>query len=79
MNFFRGRTYGRDAASLRSLVYLWDYTGMDYLDKAREAIGRVIMCMRKDGSTGDQGGATGIQGGIANEITKTWMHYLRQM
>ncbi|HPO52499.1 MAG TPA: hypothetical protein PK165_06690, partial [bacterium] len=70
------RTYGRDAASLRSLVYLWDYVGMCYLEKAREGIRRVIMCMRQDGSTGDQGGAAGLQGGIANEITKTWMALL---
>jgi hypothetical protein len=70
------RTYGRDAASLRSLVYLWDYVGMAYLEMTREAITRIIMCMRPDGSTGDQGGATGLQGGIANEITKTWMALL---
>ncbi len=70
------RTYGRDAASLRSLVYLWDYVGQGYLEKAREAIGRAIMCMREDGSTGDQGGAVGLQGGVANEITKTWMALL---
>jgi hypothetical protein len=34
------------------------------------------MCQREDGSTGDQGGAAGLQGGIANEITKVWMSML---
>jgi len=71
------RTYGRDAASLRSLAFLWDYTGKeDYLAMAREAIGRAIKCQRPDGSTGDQGGAVDLHGGIANEITKTWMAML---
>ncbi|MCM8814386.1 MAG: hypothetical protein NC931_00150 [Candidatus Omnitrophica bacterium] len=70
------RTYGRDAASLRSLVYLWDYVGSCYLEKAREGITRAIKCIREDGSTGDQGGAVGIQGGVGNETTKTWMALL---
>ena len=68
------RTYGRDAASLRSLIFLWDYTGKDdYLTMAREALGRAIQCQRPDGSTGDQGGAVGPCGGSAPEITKVWM------
>ncbi|NQU11159.1 hypothetical protein HQ590_10240 [bacterium] len=68
------RTYGRDAGSLRSLIFLWDYTGReDYLAMAREALGRAVSCQRPDGSTGDQGGAVGIQGGNAHEITKPWM------
>lgn len=71
------RTYGRDAASLRSLVFLWDYTGKeDYLSMVREALGRSLQCQRPDGSVGDQGGAVGVQGGCANEITKNWMTLL---
>lgn len=68
------RSYGRDGASLRSLIFLWDYTGKDdYLTMAREALGRLIACQRPDGSYGDQGGTVGVCGGMANEIKKVWM------
>ena len=71
------RSYGRDAASLRSLVFLWDYTGKeDYLAMVREALGRLIQCQRDNGSYGDQGGSVGQCGGSANEITKVWMAML---
>ena len=71
------RSYGRDAASLRSLIFLWDYTGKeDYLDMAREAIGRAIRCQRPDGSYADQGGAVGEGGACCNEIIKPWMAML---
>ena len=67
------RSYGRDAMSLRSLIFLWDYVGNDhYLDMAREALGRLITCQRPDGSYGDQGQTVGIHG-PGNEITKVWM------
>ena len=71
------RSYGRDAASVRSLIFLWDYTGKeDYLAMAREALGRTVACQRPDGSCGDQGGGVGVQGGSACEITKPWMALL---
>jgi len=71
------RSYGRDAASVRSLVFLWDYTGKeDYLAMAREALGRAIQCQRPDGSYADQGGAVGGCGAACNEIIKTWMAML---
>lgn len=70
------RSYGRDAASIRSLIFLWDYTGKeDYMTMAREALGRTIACQRPDGSYADQGGAVGA-GGAANEIIKVWMSAL---
>lgn len=65
--------YGRDAGSLRSLVFLWDYTGKeDYLTMAREAIGRVIQCQNPDGSYFDQGGTIGIHA-IGQVVRKPWM------
>lgn len=71
------RSYGRDAASLRSLVFLWDYTGKeDYRTMAREALGRALACQRPDGSWADQGGAVNACGGACNEITKPWMAML---
>ena len=71
------RSYGRDAASVRSLIFLWDYTGKDaYLDMAREALGRAIQCQRPDGSYADQGGAVDHCGGNCNEIIKPWMAML---
>jgi len=71
------RSYGRDAASIRSLIFLWDYTGEDlYLHMAREAIGRAIQCQRPDGSYADQGGTVGGCGGACNEVIKVWMAML---
>ena len=71
------RSYGRDAASVRSLIFLWDYAQEPhYLRMAREALGRLIACQRPDGSYGDQGGTVGGCGGMANEITKVWMAVL---
>jgi hypothetical protein len=71
------RSYGRDAASIRSLIFLWDYTGEEtYLHMAREALGRAMQCQRPDGSYADQGGAVGACGGACNEIIKVWMAML---
>jgi len=68
------RSYGRDAMSLRSLIFLWDYVQKeDYLRMARQALGRLITCQLPDGSYADQGGAVGGQGGHCNEIIKVWM------
>ena len=68
------RSYGRDAMSVRSLIFLWDYVQKpDYLRAARQALGRLIACQRPDGSYADQGGAVGGQGGQCNEIIKIWM------
>jgi len=68
------RSYGRDAMSVRSLIFLWDYVQKeDYLRMARQALGRLITCQLPDGSYADQGGAVGGQGGQCNEIIKVWM------
>jgi hypothetical protein len=65
--------YGRDGASIRSLIFLWDYTGKeDYLTMAREAIGRLVSCQNADGSYYDQGGTTGIHA-IGQVVKKPWM------
>ena len=67
------RSYGRDAKSVRSLIFLWDYVQKeDYLGMAREALGRLIACQLPDGSYADQGGGTGLHGSC-NEIIKVWM------
>ncbi|NQU11688.1 hypothetical protein HQ590_12915 [bacterium] len=65
--------YGRDGASIRSLVFLWDYTGKeDYRAMAREAIGRMIQCQQPDGSYRDQGSGTGMHG-MSHLPVKPWM------
>lgn len=65
--------YGRDGASIRSLVFLWDYTGKeDYRIMAREAMGRMIQCQQTDGSYRDQGSGTGIHG-CSHMPVKPWM------
>jgi hypothetical protein len=65
--------YGRDGASIRGLVFLWDYTGKeDYRAMAREAMGRLIQCQRPDGGYGDQGSGTGIHG-ASHLPVKPWM------
>lgn len=65
--------YGRDAASLRSLVFLWDYTGKeDYAAMAREAMGRLIQCQLPGGGYHDQGNGTGVHA-ISHLPVKPWM------
>jgi len=65
--------YGRDGASIRSLVFLWDYTGKeDYATMAREAMGRMLQCQRPDGSFADQGSGTGIHA-TSHLPVKPWM------
>jgi hypothetical protein len=65
--------YGRDGASIRSLVFLWDYTGNeDYRVKACEAFRRMIQCQQPDGSYRDQGGGTGIHA-CSHLPVKPWM------
>lgn len=65
--------YGRDGASIRSLVFLWDYTGNeDYRVKARDAMRRMIQCQQADGSYRDQGGGTGIHA-ASHMPVKPWM------
>jgi len=65
--------FGRDGASIRGLIFLWDYTGKeDYLTMAREAIGRLIQCQNPDGSYHDQGGTTGVHS-IGQVVKKPWM------
>jgi hypothetical protein len=65
--------FGRDGGSLRSLIFLWDYTGKeDYLTMAREAIGRLIQCQLPDGSYNDQGGTVGVHS-IGQVVKKPWM------
>lgn len=65
--------YGRDGSSLRSLIFLWDYTGEEHYRKmAREAIGRLIQCQNPDGSYFDQGGTVGVHA-IGQVTIKQWM------
>lgn len=65
--------YGRDGASIRGLVFLWDYLGKeDYRAMARDAMGRLIQCQQADGSYRDQGSGTGIHGGSHMPV-KPWM------
>lgn len=65
--------YGRDGASIRSLIFLWDYTGReDYRVMAREAIGRLIQTQDRDGSYPDQGGTTGLHA-MGQVVRKPWM------
>jgi len=65
--------YGRDGASIRSLIWLWDYTGKeDYATMARDAVARMLQCQRPDGSFGDQGVGTGLHASSHLPI-KPWM------
>ncbi len=67
------RSYGRDAAYIRSLVHLYRFTGeKHYLDKAHEGLTRLIACQLPDGSFADQGDTTGIHAAM-NLIVKPWM------
>lgn len=64
---------GRDGASIRSLVFLWDYTGKEaYAEMAREAMGRVAQTQEADGGYRDQGSGTGIHGSSHMPV-KPWM------
>lgn len=68
------RSFGRDAAYIRSLTRLYDVTGQKfYLQRAGEACRRVAQCQRPDGSFGDQGGTVGPHGHLG-EIVKPWMN-----
>ena len=66
-------SYGRDAASVRSLVFLADFLGEEhYRTMARDCIGRLIQCQDPDGSYADQGGAPGIHA-VGQVCRKPWM------
>jgi hypothetical protein len=68
------RSFGRDAAYIRSLTRLFDVTGQAYhLQRAGEACRRVAQCQRADGSFADQGGTIGPHAHL-NEIVKPWMN-----
>jgi len=68
------RSYGRDAAYIRSMTRLYDVTGQTfYLQRAGEACRRAAQCRRPNGSFADQGGACGAHGHL-NEIVKPWMN-----
>lgn len=65
--------YGRDGLSIRSLIFLWDYTGQEeYRRMAREALGRLIQTQDADGSYADQGGTTGLHA-MGQVCRKPWM------
>lgn len=67
------RSYGRDAAYIRGLVFHYRFFGEQRdLDRAREAIHRLIACQLPDGSFADQGDTTGIHAAF-NLIIKPWM------
>lgn len=64
---------GRDAAFIRSAVYLWRYfANPHFREIARQSIHDVIATQREDGSFGQQGGGTGMHGAGAYTI-KPWM------
>jgi len=66
-------SYGRDAMSIRGLVFLADYLGSEqYRGWARECLARVIQCQLPDGSYHDQGGGTGVHA-IGQLPVKPWM------
>ena len=68
------RSFGRDAAYIRSLTRLYDVTGESfYLRRAGEACRRVAQCQRENGSFTDQGGTYGPHAHL-NEIVKPWMN-----
>ncbi len=67
------RSFGRDAAYIRGLVFLYRYLGdRHYLDQAREALHRVAAVQLPDGAYTDQGGTTGIHAAM-DLIVKPWM------
>lgn len=68
------RSFGRDAAYIRSLTRLYDVTGRAfYLERAGEACRRAAQCQLPDGSFTDQGGTYGPHAHL-NEIVKPWMN-----
>jgi hypothetical protein len=70
------RSYGRDAAYIRSLTALYEVTGEAmYLRRAGDACRHAAQCQRTDGSYGDQGGAYGAHS-QSPEIIKPWMNSL---
>jgi len=67
------RSFGRDAAYIRGLVYLHRYLGdPGDLARAREALCRLVSTQLPDGSFADQGGTVGIHA-CMNLIVKPWM------
>jgi hypothetical protein len=67
------RSFGRDAAYIRGLVYLYRYLGdPGDLARAREALHRVVSTQLPDGSFADQGSTVGIHAAM-NLIVKPWM------
>lgn len=68
------RSYGRDAAYIRSLTHLYEVTGERfYLRRAGEACRRAAQCQTAAGYFTDQGGAVGAHGHL-NEVIKPWMN-----
>ena len=67
------RSFGRDAAYIRGLIFLYQYLGdPGDLARAREALHRVVSVQLPDGSFADQGGTVGIHAAM-NLIVKPWM------
>lgn len=67
------RSFGRDAAYIRSMTALYEVTGEAlYLRRAGDACHHAAQCQRPDGSYGDQGGAYGAHS-QSPEIIKPWM------
>ena len=70
------RSYGRDAMWIRGIIGLADYLPGRGLDvRAREALGRVIQCIRPEGAYTDQGGPAGVHA-AGNMILKPWMNFM---
>jgi hypothetical protein len=67
------RSFGRDAAYIRSMTRLYLVTGESmYLRRAGDACRRAIKCQWPQGCYGDQGGTYGAHGHLS-QIIKPWM------
>jgi len=67
------RSFGRDAAYIRSLTRLYQVTGEAmYLRRAKDACIRAVAVQRPEGCFADQGGCYGAHGHLS-QIIKPWM------
>ena len=70
------RSYGRDATYIRGLVLLEDYLpGHGHGLRARDALGRLVQCVRKDGCVNQQSGTAGPLHSCPNDSVCTWQNF----
>jgi len=70
------RSYGRDAMFIRGLILLDDYLpGRGHAVRAREALGRLMQCLRPDGCVSQQSGTVGSLHGTVNENVCVWQNF----